>query len=276
MRFADWPALLAVMLAIALPLMAEAGRSLRRRRAEKGVSGREESDQFASSALALLGLLIAFTFSMASERFETRRELVVAEANAISTAYLRSQLFDEPSRSRLGADFADYVRARPAFVAAGLDKARLDAADAQLAAIQARIWADTRAAIRTPTGQSLTVGVLMATNEMFDLAASQRAALDARVPFGVRLSLSVFALITAGMVGWSLEGKWPRRPLAPLALFVMVAFAIGLIADLDQPRGGLITVPQGPMEAVARQVLADQAAQAHPAAEAPIAARPER
>ena len=99
MRFADWPALLAVMLAIALPLMAEAGRSLRRRRAEKGVSGREESDQFASSALALLGLLIAFTFSMASERFETRRELVVAEANAISTAYLRSQLFDAPAMS---------------------------------------------------------------------------------------------------------------------------------------------------------------------------------
>jgi hypothetical protein len=277
MRFADWPILLALILAVALPLIAEAGRRLRRRRlADDAALETEDAGQFASSALALLGLLIAFTFSMASERFETRRQLVVSEANAISTAYLRSQLFDEPARSRLGAAYADYVRARPAFVAAGFDQARLDAADVQLASVQARIWSETGAAIRTPSGQPLTVGVLIATNEMFDLAASQRAALNARVPFGVRLSLVVFALLTAGIVGWSLEGRWPRSPLAPLALFTMVACAIGLIADLDQPRGGLITVPQAPMEAVARQVLADQAArQSNPGAEASTAA-PER
>lgn len=260
---ANWPILIAVGLAIALPLTAEAGRWLRRRRrAREPDVDKEEAGQFGTSALGLLALLIAFTFSMAATRYETRRELVVAEANAISTAYLRSQLFDEPARSRLGAAYADYVRARPAFVAAGLDKTRLDAADAKLAALQARIWAETKAAIRTPAGQPLTVSVLIATNEMFDLAASQRAALDARVPFGVRLALAAFALVTAGIVGWTLEGNWPRRPLAPLALFVMVACAIGLITDLDQPRGGLITVPQAPMEAVARQVLADQAAQA--------------
>jgi len=274
---ANWPILVAASLAVALPLMAEAGRFVRRRqRAHDGELEKDDAGGFGSSALALLGLLIAFTFSMASERFETRRQLVVAEANAISTAYLRSQLFDEPFKSRLGAAYADYVRARPAFVAAGVDKARLDASDAQLAGLQAHIWAETGAAIRTPTGQPLTVSVLIATNEMFDLAASQRAALDARVPFGVRLALMVFALVTAGIVGWTLEGKWPRRPLAPMALFLMVACAIGLIADLDQPRGGLITVPQAPMEAVARQVLADQAAQAHPAPEAPAAALPER
>jgi hypothetical protein len=274
---ANWPILVTVSLAVALPLMAEAGRFVRRRQREHdGELEKDDAGGFGSSALALLGLLIAFTFAMASERFETRRQLVVAEANAISTAYLRSQLFDEPFKSRLGAAYADYVRARPAFVAAGHDKARLDAADAQLAAIQARIWADSGAAIRTPTGQPLTVSVLVATNEMFDLAASQRAALDARVPLGVRLALMVFALVTAGIVGWTLEGKWPSRPLAPMALFLMVACAIGLIADLDQPRGGLITVPQAPMEAVARQVLADQAAQAHPAAEAPAAAQSER
>lgn len=266
MRFADWPALVAVILAVALPLMAEVGRRLRRRQlAREGDSDKEDAGQFGTSALGLLALLIAFTFSMAATRYETRRELVVSEANAISTAYLRSQLFDEPAKSRLGAAYADYVRARPAFVAAGLDATRLDAADAQLAALQARIWEETRAAIRTPSGQPLTVSVLIATNEMFDLAASQRAALDARVPFGVRLSLAIFALVTAGIVGWSLEGKWPRRPLAPLALFIMVAFAIGLIADLDQPRGGLIHVSQAPMEAVARQVLADQARPPPPA-----------
>jgi hypothetical protein len=271
MRFADWPELLALFLAVALPLMTEAGRLLRRR-----LGGKDEEfelghgGQIASSALALLGLLIAFTFSMAAQRYESRRELVVSEANAISTAYLRSQLFDEPAKGRLGGAYADYVRARPAFVAAGLDPARLDAADARLAMVQARIWAETREAIRTPTGQPLTVGVLIATNEMFDLAASQRAALDARVPLGVRMSLVVFALFTAGIVGWTLEGRSSARPPALLALFVMVACAIGLIADLDQPRGGLIHVPQTPMEAVTRQILADQASR--PTAEAQIAA----
>jgi hypothetical protein len=111
---------------------------------------------------------------------------------------------------------------------------------------------------------------------MFDLAASQRAALDARVPFGVRLSLAVFALFTAVIVGWTLEGRSSARPPALLALFVMVACAIGLIADLDQPRGGLIHVPQTPMETVARQVLAAQSIPpANSGAEA-VNAAPER
>ncbi len=266
MRLVDYPAVLVLVLVVAMPLMAKAGRALRRwRRPQNEGFTDEQAGQFASAALALLGLLIAFTFAMASERFETRRELVVAESNAISTAYLRSRLFDEPARSRLGAAYADYVRARPAFVDAGLDRTRLAAADAQLAALQQRIWAETGTAIRTPAGAPLTVSVLVATNEMFDLAASRRAALDARVPFGVRLVLIVFALVTAAIVGWSLEGKWPSRPFAPVALFAMVACAIGVIADLDQPSRGLVTIPQAPMEAVARQILADQAQPPPPA-----------
>ena len=54
-----------------------------------------------SGILVVLGLLLGFTFSLALDRFEQRRMLVITEANAISTSYLRAQLLDEPDRTRL-------------------------------------------------------------------------------------------------------------------------------------------------------------------------------
>ena len=259
--FADAPVWLdAVIMAIGFPLAVEAGYRLH------GAFLRDRGDepadpsvgQMVSAALALLGLLIGFTFAMAADRYETRRELVVAEANAIGTTRLRCELFEEPERGRLLGLLKDYIVARQAFPRAGTDPGKLDQVDRQTAVIQTAIWRETGAALRQPANTALTTTVLQATNTMFDLTASRRAALDARVPDGVFAVLALFAGLTAAIVGYGLATGRKRHLVVSSGLFVMVALAITLIIDLDQPRGGLITISQASLDRLAAAIRNDR------------------
>src|SRR5436190_4766717 len=256
MQLADYPGLVFLIMAVTLPLAAELGYRLSQRN-----EARERAGEVSSATLGFLGLMIAFTFVMAAERFDTRRTLVVDEANAIGTTYLRYQLLDEPYRSRLGADMAPYVTARLAFAQVGVDPARLARNQAETARTQGQIWTELSGALRTPVGKGLAMPLLTATNEMFDLASSRDAAVEARVPRGVRVAVMIFALIAAMSIGWTLSADWRRRPLGALALLALVAFSLGVIADLDQPGAGFVRIPQGPMERAAQPILT-----AHPAA----------
>ena len=258
MGIADAPVWLSgLVMAIAFGIALEAGYRLhvwaiRGREDEKTSEG---AGHIISAALGLLGLLIGFTFAMAGERYEARREMVVEESNAISTTYLRDQLFDEPARAQLSALLADYVKVRQSFAAAGVDPRKLDEVDARSAALQGRIWEESGMALRTPAGAPLTTSVLQATTQMFDLAASRRAALDGRVPAHVFLVLTVYALATAGIMGYGLAIRRRRHWIASNGLFVLVALAIALIADLDQPRSGGIRVSQTPLDRAASAIL---------------------
>ena len=262
MNLADAPIWLSgLLMSVAFLVAVEAGYRLHGWSMQGRVDpdGSEGASHIVGAAIGLLGLLIGFTFAMSAERYEARRHLVVEEANAISTVYLRDQLFAEPERGRLHGLLADYVKTRQGFVAAGVDARRLDAVDAATAQVQARIWTVTGAAVRTPAGAALTTSVLQATTDMFDLAASRRAALDSRVPQGVLLMLAVFAFTTAAILGYGLATKGRRHRVASGGLFVLVALAIALIADLDQPRTGTVQISQTPFDRVADSILHDPA-----------------
>src|SRR5216684_3550 len=90
--------------------------------------------------LGLLALLLGFTFAMAVSRFDTRKELVLSEANAIGTTYLRARLLEEPYRQELMGLLHAYVDARLAFYEAGVDRVRLDTANATAAHLQEQLW----------------------------------------------------------------------------------------------------------------------------------------
>lgn len=197
-----------------------------------------------SASLALLGLLVGFTFSMALNRYEMRRQLVVTEANAIGTTWLRAGLVEGPQGEGLRASLRQYGDKR-----LRLPKARdVTAAEAADAAVQAKVWEDLRAALPTMS-QPLGATLMTATNEMFDAASSRRAEREARIP-GLVLYVLVFsAMITAAIVGYVLGGRSGRRHwMVTALLFAMLSVAITLIFDLDRPWSGLIEVPQSPME----------------------------
>ena len=99
---------------ITMLLAAFVGHGVHRwvRRREKKAGETEDHNQesyLVGSMSGLLALLMAFSFSMALDRYEERRHLVIQEANAIGTAYLRSQLLDEPHRARLSGLLVDYT-----------------------------------------------------------------------------------------------------------------------------------------------------------------------
>ena len=199
-----------------------------------------------SASLALLGLLIAFTFGSASERYDVRRHLVVEEANAIGTTYLRIQILDDGPKAALSALMTQYARARQDFFLAGEDAARLEQSEARTAALQDRIWAGTTEAVRANPAATINPSLLQTTNDMFDLAASRRAAMDARLPIAVLRTLMIYALISAALIGYSL-GHGTRHVVITAAVFLALSLAICLILDLDRPRSGTVTVSQAPM-----------------------------
>jgi len=104
----------------------------------------ESHDHLLSAVLGLLALLLGFTFSLALNRYEARRDLVVQEANAIGTAWLRAQLLEPPNKAAMSgllrscgagsvgadggaaAEIVDRHRPGPAFGAQSATLARTD------------------------------------------------------------------------------------------------------------------------------------------------------
>src|SRR6185369_11501947 len=96
-----------------------------------------------SAMLALLGLLVGFTFSIVVSRHEQRRLLVVDEANAIETEYLRTQMMPEPYRTRLADMLRQYADTRLALGRAGEDRAGALRAYARSDSLKRQMWVIT-------------------------------------------------------------------------------------------------------------------------------------
>jgi len=206
---------------------------------------------FAALQVALLGLLaliVAFTFSIAVARFDARKELVIEESNAIGTTYLRARLLVEPQQKEVVGLLREYVDEQLAFYAAGIEPARLEAANAKIASLQERLWM-VAIALSEQDPRSLPTGLFVQSlNGMIDLHAKRIKALENRLPDAVIYLVLIVAVVTIGLVGYG-RGLAGRRNFvsdAILAGLVVIVFAI--ILDLDRPRRGLITVSQSSME----------------------------
>lgn len=200
-----------------------------------------------AAALGLLSLMIGFTFSLALERYETRRDLVVAEANAIGTAYLRAQLFDAPAAADFTRHLRSYVDTRLVFFASDDDAARLERADVEAAGFQRQLWATTLQLTASDRASPRTAAFVGAVTSMFDLQAARQAARRARVPFEVLASLMLFASITALILGYVLGGANQRHRVVTTLLFVLVTLSITITLDLDRPGSGNIRFSGQPL-----------------------------
>lgn len=197
-----------------------------------------------SGVLGLLALLMGFTFALAVDRFETRRTLVMQEANAIGTAYLRTQLLDEPHRARISGLLIDYAENRVA-----LGKSNV-ARNPQLLVKNDRLvtelWAATASAFQTIKGLDFSSAFLESMNTLIDLDASRKAARLVRVPTEVFGVLVIYVIVTAGVLGYVFVGKRGRSAAA--VMLFMLSMSLLLIVDIDRPTGGGVREGQGPME----------------------------
>ncbi len=236
---------LAILTALAISM--EVGRRWQSLLSRSAISRGEVGpvpDHLLTAMLGLLALLLGFTFSLALNRYEDRRALVVAESNALGTAFLRSQLLEAPVRDRLGALLSAYVDVRVEWSR----RAGTGADDPRQASLQKRIWAEVGRAIRSDPSQQLTRGLMDAVNESFDLAASRAAARGAHIPGAVLEILCLSAALAALMLGYTIGASGTRHRLAALLLLLLLALALTMIFDLERSVSGTIQVSQEPME----------------------------
>lgn len=215
-----------------------------------------------SGVFGLLALLLAFSFGMALNRYEERRELVVAEANALSTLASRVELLTAEDQAPVRVLLAEYGQLRLAFGQA-TSEADAGAAYAQAAALHARIGKLVYTSLaRTPPDPRGPL-LVQPFNEAGDIAAERLAAREARLPEAVLLLLCIFAICGAAMLGYNRAASQRAHRPAALLFLMLLAVAFITVLDLDRPRGGTILVPQQAME---RQVaeLAAAALQAFP------------
>jgi len=227
---------------------AAAGRFVRKMQLRRSAKKDRESEPSVAqegyllgSVLGLLGLLLAFTFGMALNRYEARRELVMKEANAIGTSYLRAQLLDEPYRGQLSQLLVEYTENR-------IDLATVGGVDrlARNDRLLTDIWATVRASRESALAHGLTTPLLTTFNEVIDLDAERKVAWELRLPVEALILLLAYLAVTAGVVGHQVDG--PRGRRAALLLFAMASLSITVIADINRPMSGHARESQRPME----------------------------
>ena len=232
---------LAFVLFAALLALLELGFRLGRKHAAGEGAGREGLGGVEGAVYGLLGLLIAFSFSGAGSRFEGRRGLIVEEANAIGTAYLRLDMLPEEPRRSLREKFRRYLDAR---IGAYRKMPDIDAAMAELArasSMQGEIWTEALEASKA-AGPPATMSLPPALNAMFDITTTRTAATREHPPAFLFVVLVILALVSALLVGHGMSAGKSRSRLHMIAYAAVLAFTIYVIIDLEFPRLGLIRV----------------------------------
>ena len=200
----------------------------------------------AGAMLALLGFILAISLSMADSHFETRRKLVLDEANAIGTCRLRAMTIGGSHGAEICRLLTEYARIRTDFFAAGEDPTRLKSVYTQTSDLQGHIW-DHASAIAAEFPTPISSLLLSSLNEAFDLATTRRWALEVRVPAYIIYLLLVFALLSMGMMGYYFGICGVGHPILSALLFGAFTIAILLVIDLNKPRSGYIQPEQSPL-----------------------------
>jgi hypothetical protein len=203
------------------------------------------------SLLGLLGFLLAITMGMASDRFDTRRGVVLAEANAIGTTWLRAGYLPEPASAQSRMLLLEYAKLR--IVTNDVETAHLRIE--QSAKLQTELWPIAESLARE-VPQSVVLGMYISSlNEVIDLHEERvMAGLHARVPVTIFILLLSGIFLVLAMVGFNAGLMLRRSSLTAAALIVVLAAVVTLIFDLDRPGGGLLRVSQQPLLDLLQQI----------------------
>ena len=193
-----------------------------------------------AAIFALLGLLLGFAFAGAVSRLDARRQLIVQEANAIGTAYLRLDVLPPSDQPELRRLFREYLEARFRAYEGVADLKTVDPFIAQAAQLQQQIWARAIAAGHLDQTQNTTRVALPAINEMIDVTTARTVAARTRLPGLVLVLLLVVALLSAVTAGYAMAKRKRRSVLHVVLYAAAVATTVYVVLDLDNPRVGLI------------------------------------
>jgi hypothetical protein len=234
----NYPRALVVLTFLLLWLAAWVGAKMsQKQRALQEEDARTDFDVVQAATLTLLGLIIGFSFSMATGRYDLRKSYEEAEANAIGTEYVRADLLPADEASRVKTLLRDYTAQRIQFYTAQ-NWDDIDQIRAQSDKLQGDLWTAASATANTqPT--PLRALVVSGMNDVLNSEGYTQAAWWNRIPLGAWALMYAIALFANWLMGFGLK-RWAPKLLVILPIVVAVSFF--LIADIDSPRGGTIRV----------------------------------
>jgi len=235
--------LLVLGILVGMLFMLEIGRRLGAHRMAQDPEGAKAGAGAVEAAVfGLMGLLVAFTFSGAASRFDTRRMQLVEEANCIGTAWLRLDLLPAKTQPPLREKFRQYTDARLAFFRKSADApaAKIELDRASL--LQNEIWTQVLAACRESGESSTTMLLVPALNEMFDMATTRMMGTRMHPPMIIYVTLGLFLLVSSLVAGYHMGEGRARSWVHSLAFVVAIALAFYLILDYELPRVGFIRI----------------------------------
>jgi hypothetical protein len=198
-----------------------------------------------SGVLALLAFVLGMTIAMAQGRYETRRALVLDEANAIGTAWLRAGAIGHPRGAAIATLLERYTAVRIAFVNAAHDSPEIAEAHAETGRMQAVMWGHMAAILATRT-DPVAVALQASLNDTFDLATSTRWALAARLPGELIALLLGMCFIAMGTMGYQFGLKGTGQPALTGLLVLLWTACLIIVADLSTARLGLVRADAAP------------------------------
>ncbi len=253
---ADWPWVLIVTILI-LMLINEIGYRFGRRSAEKANADQKATASVLVGAiLGLLGLLLAFSFGIVEARFSDRKALVLEDANAIGTAFLRAKTIPEPYGARVRRLLTEYADLR----LAPKDPEALQEALLESPKLQKRMWTEM-AALAEKAPESPIVALFEdALNHMIDLHESRvTVGFYQRLPLPILVTLYAVSMLGLLVLGY-VSGLGLSRLLAgTMTLVLAISSVVMLIVELDHPSSKLFQVSQQAMADTHQMMIEDQA-----------------
>lgn len=230
----------------------------------RGVRGRESKESYRSlmsgtgaAMLGLLGLLLGFSLSMAVSRWDARRDLIVDEANAIGTLWLRAGLLEEPLRDDLRDALSEYTDARIALGGSRGDRAALRAARSNSEALHGSLWSVVEHAANRPDRSNAVMSSLItAANEVIDIHELRLASIENFLPAPLFLLLFAVAALSMGFLAWAFGAANQGGRKAIMALGLLIGAVLLLIMDVNRPQRGRIDVGVESLERVRESMAA--------------------
>ena len=199
------------------------------------------TDMLVGSLLALMAFVLAITMGMAADRFDTRRGMVLAEANAIGTTYQRAEYLPAPQAEQVKELMRQYLTHRIATD----DQAEVAANIQRSLEIQAELRAITTAVAQSGPRDDLVSSFGESVNEIVTLAQSRVVVgLYARVPDTILVLLLAGSALSLAMVGYSGGLNHRRSILSAVVMIVALGAVTTLVIDLDRPQDGFLRVSQ--------------------------------
>ena len=212
-----------------------------------------------TSILALLGLILAFTFAAGVSHYNERKLAVISEANALGTAFLRADMVADPGRTELKNALLNYARTRAVKIGTFFSPEEFRELAEQSSQALAKLWPVVQQILQQETPPPLKASLVASVNEVIDYHTIRMAAVFDKLPPIVLVLMVFITSASLAVAGFNsgISGRMSRWRMTTLAL--VLAGVATVIQDFDRPLAGFIHVSHESIFSTIAEIEADLA-----------------